>query len=97
MLKKSDTNTYIDNFCLEIGERRLEGLHARRVCDVGVDEEGVCVDVEDVAELVEDLSHDRVGVGRRELAHDVLAAVRRVGMGPHQQDSRRFLGPATGP
>ena len=91
LIKDFECKTYIDNFRLEIGERRLEGLHARRVCDVCVDEEGVGVDVEDIAELVQDLTHDRIRVGRSELADDVLPAVCRVRMGPDEQDSGRLL------
>ena len=60
-IKYNSKWSYINNFGLEVGESRLESFHARRVGHVGVDEEGVRVDVEDVAEFVEHLHEsDRI-------------------------------------
>ena len=83
--------TYIDNLCLEVGEGRLERLHARRTCDVGVDEEDVRVDVEHVSELVQHFPHQGVDLRGRELPNDVLPAVGRVWVRSDEKNPGRFL------
>ena len=92
------TITYVDNLRLYIGERLLERLHVLRVGDIRVHQEHPRVDAEEVAEAVEYLPEDGVGLSRRRLADGVLdgaAGVRGVCVGADQQNSGRFAGLAS--